>query len=221
MIKILTSHVKTNETFQLCYWYSTLHYQQGGPVIVMQGGEGGSDEKYDSSSLVNTLRHHYLGELVKRTHALLVYVDHRFYGASIPDRGWETSNLRFLTTEQAVADSHYFATHAKFQLVHNGPDLDLAAPSTHWVFRGESYAGSVAAFARKSYPDDLLGAISSSGPTEAVEDYQDHWNAFWRIYPVCSEFISEFSLLIDDILLVSGHPPFVIPCPTQPRTFQG
>lgn len=36
--------------------------------------------------------------------ALLVSVEHRFYGKSNPKPNLSTENLRFLTTEQALAD---------------------------------------------------------------------------------------------------------------------
>ena len=64
-------------------------------------------------------------------------MEHRYYGKSMPTKDLSTESLRFLTTEQALADSAYFAKNVQFE----GLDKDLTAPGTPWIAYGGSYAG--------------------------------------------------------------------------------
>jgi hypothetical protein len=84
-----------------------------------------------------------------------------YYGTSFPTLDISTENLRFLSTEQALAEVDYFARNVKFE----GIDADLTAPKTPWIVYGGSYAGAQAAFLRVVYPDTFWGTISSSGVT--------------------------------------------------------
>lgn len=113
----------------------------------------------------------------------------------VPDLSIE--NLRFLTTEQALADTAYFAQHVKFE----GVECDVNAPWTPWIAYGGSYAGAFVAFLRVQYPDVFYGAISSSGVTEAIYDY---WAYFYRIIQhggkSCISTTQEFVKVVDDAL---------------------
>jgi len=64
-------------------------------------------------------------------------VEHRYYGKSFPYSDISTEHLRFLTTDQALADTAYFAKNAKFA----GIKENLASPNAPWIIYGGSYAG--------------------------------------------------------------------------------
>jgi hypothetical protein len=99
--------------------------------------------------------------------------------------------LRFLSTEQSLAEIDYFARNVKFE----GVEEDLTAPNTPWIVYGGSYAGAQAAFMRVVYPETFWGAISSSGVTVAIYDYWQYFEPA-RLYgpPDC---IKNTQLLID------------------------
>lgn len=75
-------------------------------------------------------------------------------------RDVSTENLKYLSSEQALADIAYFITEMKKDF-ETGP----------WIVFGGSYAGSLAAWARLKYPHLVAGAVSSSGPLLAKIDF--------------------------------------------------
>jgi hypothetical protein len=88
------------------------------------------------------------------THGIGVVLEHRYYGTSMPTPDLSTENLRFLTTDQALADEVYFAKNVVFKgLEHE----NLTAPHTAYIGYGGSYAGAFNAFLRKLYPDVFWG----------------------------------------------------------------
>jgi hypothetical protein len=55
-----------------------------------------------------------IAQLTQATNGIGVILEHRYYGTSFPTPNISTENLRFLTTEQALADQAYFSQHIKF-----------------------------------------------------------------------------------------------------------
>ncbi|RMZ91807.1 hypothetical protein DV736_g990, partial [Chaetothyriales sp. CBS 134916] len=164
----------TNATFNLRYWFDTTYYKPGGPVIVLQSGET------DASERLVYLQKGILYELSKATGGLGVVLEHRYYGASFPVDDLSTENLRFLTTQQALADQAYFAANIKFPGLE---DKDLTAPGTPYIAYGGSYAGGFVAFLRKVYPELTWGAISSSGVTAPIYDYWEYYEPVRKYGP--------------------------------------
>ena len=116
----------------------------------------------------------------RRQNGVGVVLEHRYYGTSFPTANLSTESLRFLTTEQALADTAYFARHVRFKgLEQYG--ANLTAPKTAYIAYGGSYAGAFVAFLRKTYPHVYYGAIASSGVTEAIWDY-------WQYYSPVAEY---------------------------------
>lgn len=52
--------------------------------------------------------------MIQATNGIGVILEHRYYGTSFPTPDISTENLRFLTTEQALADQAYFSQNIKF-----------------------------------------------------------------------------------------------------------
>ena len=149
-------------TFNLRYWFDPTYYQKGGPVIVLQGGET------DASTRLPYLQDGIVYQLAKATGGIGVILEHRYYGESFPTSDLTTDNLRFLTTDQALADQAYFSQNVVFPGLE---DQNLTSYTTAHIAYGGSYAGGFVAFLRKLYPDVYWGAISSSGVTDAIWDY--------------------------------------------------
>ncbi len=98
----------SDETFNLRYWFDATYYKKGGPVIVLQSGET------DGSERLVYLQKGLLHDMAITTHGIGVVLEHRYYGASWPVPDLSTENLRFLTTDQALADEAYFAKNVVF-----------------------------------------------------------------------------------------------------------
>jgi len=158
--------------FNLRYFFDASHYVKGGPIIVLQGGEG------NAFTQLGFLKNGIVSQLAKATGGISVILEHRYYGTSFPVPDLTTHNLRFLTTDQALADQVYFAQNIVFP---GREDLNLTAPSTPYIAYGCSYAGGLVAFLRVLYPGLYWGSISSSGVTEAIYDY-------WQYYEPIREY---------------------------------
>ncbi len=104
--------------------------------------------------------------LAARTGALLLALEHRFYGASFPAADLSVPSLRLLSSRQALADLARFHSHAtqRFGLL----------PATKWVTWGGSYPGMLAAWARLSYPHLFHAAVASSAPVGAVLNFRGY-----------------------------------------------
>jgi hypothetical protein len=149
----------SNGTFNLRYWFDASYYKEGGPVIVLSGGETSGDDR------LSFLQKGILHQLAQATNGIGVVLEHRYYGESWPVPDLTVENLRFLTTDQALADTAYFAKNVVFPGLE---DKTLTAPTTPYIAYGGSYAGAFVAILRVLYPDVYFGAISSSGVVEAI-----------------------------------------------------
>ncbi|KAH7066081.1 serine peptidase-like protein [Paraphoma chrysanthemicola] len=182
----------SNASFNLRYWFDATYYKPGGPVFVLLGGET------DGAGRLPFLQKGIVYQVAKATGGLGVILEHRYYGKSFPVDDLTTENLRFLSTEQSLAEVDYFARNVKFE----GIDADLTAPKTPWVVYGGSYAGAQAAFLRVQYPDTFWGAISSSGVTVAIYDYWQYFEPA-RLFgpPDCIKNTQILIDVVDKILL--------------------
>uniref|UniRef100_V5G215 Putative serine protease K12H4.7 n=1 Tax=Anoplophora glabripennis TaxID=217634 RepID=V5G215_ANOGL len=99
--------------------------------------------------------------------ALLIQLEHRFYGVSHPFEDLSTENLRFLSSRQALEDTATFITamNQEYNLTN----------SAKWILFGGSYAGSLVAWLRQKYPHLVQGAMSSSAPLFAQLDFPEYF----------------------------------------------
>ncbi|KAL4807500.1 serine carboxypeptidase S28-domain-containing protein [Aspergillus unguis] len=186
----------TDQTFNLRYWFDDTHYEPGGPVFVIAAGETNGEDRFEflSQGIVTQLAQEY--------HGLGVILEHRYYGASYPFAEDTVHSLRFLSTEQSLADHAYFAQNVVFPGLE---DLDLTAPETKWIAYGGSYAGAQVAFLRKVYPDVFAGAVSSSGVTAAIVDFWKYYEPI-RVYAPadCIDTIQTTTDILDRVFI--DHP---------------
>ena len=99
--------------------------------------------------------------------ALVVSLEHRFYGESIPYEDSSTEHLRFLSSQQALADAAYFRNYLVDKL--------NLSPDAKWIVFGGSYSGNLAAWFRLKYPHLVVGAIATSGPVKAQLDFPEYF----------------------------------------------
>jgi hypothetical protein len=122
-------------SFPLRYWFDSRHYSRGGPVILLAAGET------DGTDRLGILQKGIVSILCRATGGLGVVLEHRYYGKSFPVPDLSIHNLRFLDTQQALADTVFFARNVRFPGLKKFP---LSPHETPWIVYGGSYAGSFA-----------------------------------------------------------------------------
>lgn len=100
----------------------------------------------------------------KELKAHMIAIEHRFYGKSQPFPTLSTENLKYLSTDLALADAASFQRYAQTALGFTGK----------WIVVGGSYAGSLAAYYRLKFPELAVGALASSGPVQARANFEEY-----------------------------------------------
>jgi hypothetical protein len=152
---------------QRYYVDSTFWKGEGYPVFLYIGGEG--PQSAPSSRL-------FMWSLAEEHGALMLSLEHRFYGESQPTADMSVTNLAFLTSEQALADANRFIEYVKGATAddtQSTPALVLpsSASSSKVVAFGGSYPGNLATWIKLKYPASVVGSVGSSAPVFANYDY--------------------------------------------------
>ncbi|XP_054156714.1 putative serine protease K12H4.7 [Oppia nitens] len=157
-------HFNTSDTrtYKQRYFLNDKYYKTGGPVFLEVYGEGEANDYYITSGAI--------AEYANRFNALLVNLEHRYYGQSVPTEDLSVENLRYLTVEQALKDTEQFVGYLnkKLSLNHN---------NTKWIAFGVSYAGNLVAYLREKYPHAVAGSVASSAPVDVPYDYNQYFVA--------------------------------------------
>jgi hypothetical protein len=108
----------------------------------------------------------YLIDTLENKGALLVDLEHRFYGDSQPTGDTSVKSLKYLSAKQALADLANFRDfiHASYNLT----------DANRWVAFGGSYPGNLAAWVRAKYPSKFYAAVASSAPINVVLDFYQY-----------------------------------------------
>lgn len=97
-------------------------------------------------------------DLAKRYNSLIVVLEHRYYGNSMPfgDQSLTLENLKHLNVHNALDDLAYFLgwvrSTGRFGVTKQNP----------WYTVGGSYPGALSAWFRFKYPHLTVGALASS-----------------------------------------------------------
>ncbi len=83
-----------------------------------------------------------------------------------------TANLKYLSSEQALADLANFISYQKTALNLIG---------NKWIVFGGSYSGSLAAWFRLKYPYLAHGAVASSAPMLAKKNFKGS-NMYYQFF---------------------------------------
>ncbi|XP_033486617.2 thymus-specific serine protease isoform X1 [Epinephelus lanceolatus] len=147
---------KNVSTFPQKFFVNEAHWQRpDGPVFLFIGGEGPIYE-------FDVLAGHHV-DMAEKNGALLLALEHRFYGDSINPDGLKTENLADLSSQQALADLAIFHQYISqsFNLSHRNT----------WISFGGSYSGALSAWFRGKFPHLVYGAVASSAPVMAKLDF--------------------------------------------------
>ncbi|KAF5446236.1 hypothetical protein F2P56_031877 [Juglans regia] len=143
-------------TFQQRYVVNFKHWRgahAAAPILVYLGDEATIEEDVGAIG--------FMLDNVGPLGALEVYIEHRFYGKSIPfglprEEAWKNATLRgYFNSAQALADHAEIILHLK---------KNLSAEASPVIVCGGSYGGMLAAWFRLKYPHIAIGALASSAP---------------------------------------------------------
>lgn len=167
------------------------------------GGEGPL-----TPSVLTARNYIYTAALEHR--ALLVAAEHRFYGQSYPTPDMSLPNLRYLTSEQALADLARMHDH----ISQTWPLTDEGGTTSKWIAFGGSYPGSLAAWYRLKYPTQITGSIASSAPILAQVDFREYMEVVGKglrtfgggaCYRAVTESLDVVHRLLTDTSVPHGH----------------
>ncbi|XP_027343372.1 lysosomal Pro-X carboxypeptidase-like [Abrus precatorius] len=142
-------------TFQQRYMINFKYWggaKSSAPIFAFFGAEAPVDEDI-----------YYVGFLrdnAPQFNALIVYIEHRYYGKSIPfgsrkEAMRNASTRGYFNSAQAIADYAAVLLHIK---------KTLSAQNSPIIVIGGSYGGMLASWFRLKYPHIALGALASSAP---------------------------------------------------------
>lgn len=151
-------------TFSQSFWWSSQYWTgPGAPVVFFTPGEIAAAE--------------YTGYLTNRTitglfaqaiGGAVVMMEHRYWGDSSPYSVLTTENLTYLTLDNSIKDTTYFARNVELPFDTNGSSNAINAP---WVFSGGSYSGALSAWTESVDPGTFWAYHASSAVVEAIYDF--------------------------------------------------
>ena len=141
------------DTFLQQYQMITDYFKPGGPIIFYQGAEG------PETCLEYQVHLQYAMELG----GIAVYLEHRFFGLSVPGNlsyednlEWPTEALESLTLDNVLLDAVAFIEWIKATVP--------GAEDSKAITFGGSYAAIISALERLRYPETFFAAFPTAGP---------------------------------------------------------
>ncbi|XP_059664328.1 uncharacterized protein LOC132310120 [Cornus florida] len=149
-------------TFQQKYVINSKYWggaKENAPILVYFG----SESPLTDNQIYNI---GFLEDNAPHLKALLIYIEHRYYGQSVPfisfGEALKNSTLRgYFNSAQAIADYAEIILHVKEKFsAHYSPVIAI----------GGSYGGKLTTWFRLHYPHIALGALASSAPVLYFDD---------------------------------------------------
>lgn len=146
----------------------------------------------------------WIGVLAQRLKGIVLVLEHRFYGESLPfgKESFSIENMVYLNSEQALRDLAHFIEVIK-------AEKRYGITNNPWISVGGSYPGALSAWFRYKYPHLVIGAIASSAVVEAIEDFPDFDEQIYlssiRSSPQCADALNASSHRVESILKKGEH----------------
>ncbi|KAL0390597.1 UNVERIFIED_CONTAM: Lysosomal Pro-X carboxypeptidase [Sesamum calycinum] len=152
------------------------------PIFAYLGAEAPLDEDLEVIGFLNDNAPHFK--------SLSVYIEHRFYGKSVPfgsmEKAMKNGTLRgYFSSAQAIADYAEVLLHVKHK---------FAAHYSPIIVVGGSYGGKLASWFRLKYPHIALGALASSAPIlyfDNITPQNGYYSIVTKDFKTCSEIVMQ------------------------------
>lgn len=121
------------------------------------------------SGVDNTTAHSsefFINYLAEKHKAMVIVVELRFFGKSRATQDLSVENLKYLSTEQVLADLVAFQDHII--------QTKKLSDKNKWFLGGTGTKGTMAAWAKLKYPDRFSGALASSSPLFATTNFYQY-----------------------------------------------
>ena len=138
-----------DRTYQQRYWKSDQYWDGKGPIFLYICGEY-------RCTVPNTRLYPFM--VGSQYNAQFLVLEHRFYGESQPMEDWSLASLRYLSSEQGLADLAYFIG----KINENNVEV---------VVVGGSYPGAMSAWFRSRYPHLAVASWASSAVVQPIVDF--------------------------------------------------
>ncbi|XP_027173639.1 lysosomal Pro-X carboxypeptidase [Coffea eugenioides] len=171
-----TFRPRSYKIFYQKYLMNSQYWHEGAPIFVYTGNEG--DIEWFAANTG------FMLDIAPKFRALLVFIEHRFYGESLPFHKKDLNSaktLGYLSSQQALAD---------YAVLIRSLKRNLSSEASPVVVFGGSYGGMLAAWFRLKYPHVAIGALASSAPILQFDDITP-WSSF---YDAVSQDFKEASL---------------------------
>eukprot|EP00756_Hemistasia_phaeocysticola_P007554 Hpha_TRINITY_DN14319_c0_g1::TRINITY_DN14319_c0_g1_i4::g.87020::m.87020 len=182
-------NAERNSTYQQRYVLDATAWQPGGPIFAMLGAEDG-----DVTRAVWSYGSVY--ETCKALGGMCVFIEHRFFGASIPyqwpggaSRRMDPGGVGLLSPLQSLEDAATLLRSLR---------TSLGAWSSPLVAYGCSLSGTLAVLARLLFPEIVDAAFASSAPLQGWVGIADQfaWRAqltsnFESTSPGCPDIVRQ------------------------------
>ncbi|CAK4098220.1 unnamed protein product [Aphanomyces euteiches] len=184
------------------YWRQRYYFNKeywggpGFPIFLMIGGEAAIQPSDVSHEMF------HMNTLAIEHKALLLSLEHRYYGESYPVPDMSVENMQYLTISQALADIALFHDHIA---------EEYETPSSKWIAFGGSYPGNLAVWLKQEYPHVVVGSVASSAPVKLVADYKEYMEVvgkdFERGGAECGKSIQNAMQALDDAIVEALKTP--------------
>lgn len=166
--QILDHFTYSNESTTLwnqrVFEYDGFWKNESGPLFVYTGNEGQLESFWNNTG--------FMFDLAPQMGALIVFIEHRYYGQSLPfgEDSFTTHNLRYLASTQAVSDFANVIVQIKKE-----KKIEKV------VSFGGSYGGMLTAWLRIKYPQVVDVAVAASAPLPMMAQSKPVSKAFFQI----------------------------------------
>ncbi|KAK5198654.1 hypothetical protein LTR92_001125 [Exophiala xenobiotica] len=154
-------------TFQQQYQIVADHFKPGGPILYYQQAE---------TSLFACMEWTILPEWAAELGALVITLEHRFFGLSDPSNASDpVEKYQSLTLENVMLDAVNFISHVK--------NTTAGAKDSKVLVMGGSYGGFLTTVLKMNHPDVFYGALPFAAPLRSIgANYQNPQRYNWFIW---------------------------------------
>ncbi|XP_026318347.1 putative serine protease K12H4.7 [Hyposmocoma kahamanoa] len=151
-------------TWNMTYIQNLEFWKPNGPIYINIGGPF----PYEVQNNIFK-KGFFLYDLVNETNGALFGSEHRYYGSTTPLNLTKTDNLKYLNSQQALADVAKLIKYVKSMLKAENSKVVVVGGNM------DGNAGNLAAWMRLFYSDLVDAAVSASGAVLAKADFKDYY----------------------------------------------